>query len=580
MRVPNVLFSGGEPVPETEARALAVHDALDEHLADHVADQWAVLRNGSVAAVGALVVGLALVATGLPAWGGVVVLLGLAAGGGAYYRVTTMEPEVAVTGMEKGHWTAYVVSDDDGSLVFDATESVRETEFSVDLLPDAETAEGIRDDLADIGEFPVLLEDDDDVESAFLETLSDVETAIDRAETHRIRAPLFGRSDDTVGSLSRLLDHAGEDPIDAGGTELSLSAAVDQVEALTEFEEMVDEDRGESVLQDVSEQSRKLANDLSNTQAEAVRLLNDHVATAGDYFGLVTYNFYCPDCVSDDIESRLEAVDDEWYCDTCRSEFPIGTGVPRHRIRDDLLLDVIDQLWVEKDDELRELYENIEDQKTELEEREFEQRREEIRTVGDRIKEVRGRIRDLRTEAKSKRGAIDRIGALMVKYDRLKHERKEAFQQDVAETFEEVDRRTEQVIEETRDVVQGRIEEAEKEAKEKAALMREEERAMRREELAFQEAMAERRHQEELHQRAELTAAEMEQRAGLTAHEMEQRGDLTGAVMDQQAEHQREHRLFETSGYVYSGPGRISRTLNVLKDTKDSLKPGRRTTEG
>jgi hypothetical protein len=256
---------------------------------------------------------------------------------------------------------------------------------------------------------------------------------------------------------------------------------------------MVDEDRGESVLLEVSEQCRELAGELSGHQEAAVGLLNDHLSTAGDYFGLVTYNFYCPDCLDDDIDSELEPVDDEWFCDVCRSHYPQGVGVPRHAIRDDLVLDISDQLWVEKDDPLREIYENIDDQKSELEEREFEQRREEIRTVGDRINDVRSRIRDLKTEAKAKRGSIDRIGELMVEHERLAEQKREEFRRDVQQSYDEIERETQQAIEETRDVVEGRIEEAEKEAGEKAELMREEERAFEREKVAYEQEMENRR---------------------------------------------------------------------------------------
>jgi hypothetical protein len=515
MRLESVVFDDGSPVDEQEARALAIHEAVGNRLTEHLDEQWTnIKRAGAVGAVVALL-GVGLLAADSPGLGAGLVVLGLAIAGGGVAYSRQQEPNVTVRSVEKGYWTGYMIPDRNGTVVFDATDTIDRRQFTLELLEDPEQAAAIRDDLASISDFPVVLERDENVEASFIDSLSDIDSAIDDAATHEIAAPVIEGDDPAMESLSRLVPKATAEPVDAGGISVSMDEAHEQVDAFGEFEEMADEDHGESVLLNVSEQSRELANELSGLQETAIGLLNDHIGTVGDSFGLISYHFYCPDCIGDDVESRLEVRGSEgqWYCETCRSNFEPGEGVPRHRIRDDIVLEMTEQLWIEKDDQRREIYESIEDQKADLEEREFEQRREEIRTAEERIKDVRARIRDLQTEAKAKEGIVDRIGELMVEYERLNERKKEQFRDNVAEAFEEIDEQTEEVLEETRGIVQDRIDEAEKEAKEKAETMREEERQFQRELIAYQEQRADERAEFEQDRADERAEFEQEQAA-------------------------------------------------------------------
>lgn len=498
MRLSSVVFEDERAVGETEARALAINDAIGDDIARHVDRQWTRVKQFAGGGLLAAVVGIGLLAVGSTLPGVGLLLLGALVGGGGVAYVRSREPDVSVNSVEKGYWTGYAVPDRDGTVVFDATESIQPRQFTLELLEDPDQAAAIDQELRSMRDYPVVMDSEGDVEGSFMGLLDDVETQLQGAESHEITAPVVAADDPAMESIARLAPRASEEPVDAGGVSLSMEEASEQVDAFNEFESMADEDHGESVLLSVSEQSREIANELSGLQETAVDLLNDHVRTAGDLFGLVSYNFYCPDCIGDDIESQLELLDSdgEWYCDTCRSNFDPDDGIPRHRIRDEIVLDVWDQLWIEKDDERRQVYESIEDQKTELEEREFEQRREEIRTAEERIKDIRGRIRDLQTEAKAKQGIVSEIGQLMVKYERLNEEKKEAFRQDVSEAFDEIDAETEQVLQETEGVIQDRIEEAEKEAEKKAETMREDERQRERERIAYEQDRADQRAEE------------------------------------------------------------------------------------
>jgi hypothetical protein len=547
MRLASVVFDDGSPVGEQEARALAVHEAIGDYLSDHLDGQWTNIKRAGAVGAGVAVLGIGLLATNSPGLGAGLLVLGVVIGGGGVAYSRRQEPDVTVRSVEKGYWTGYMIPDRNGTVVFDATDTIERRQFTLELLEDPEQAAAVQRDLESIRDFPVVLEREGNVEASFVDSLSDLESAIDEAATHEIAAPVIEGDDPAMETLSRLAPEATADPVDAGGVAVSMDDAHDQVDAFDEFEEMADEDHGESVLLNVSEQSRELANELSGLQETAIGLLNDHIGTVGDTFGLVSYHFYCPDCIGDDIESRLEVrgSDSQWYCETCRSNFEPGDGVPRHRIRDDIVLEMTEQLWIEKDDQRREIYESIEDQKAELEEREFEQRREEIRTAEERIKDVRGRIRDLQTEAKAKEGIVDRIGELMVEYERLNERKKEQFRDNVTEAFEEIDEETEEVLEETRGIVQDRIDEAEKEAKEKAETMREEERQFQRELIAYQEARADRRaefEQEQAAHRAQVKDEHEAKRARISDERQAERDKGVIQTIEATSQHKPDRR--------------------------------------
>jgi len=492
VRVSSVIFDDSSTVDEETAQALAIHEAVRDDIQGHFNQQWSRLKLAIAAAIILIIAGIGGVAIGEIGIG--IALLGIGilggVGGGAYVRSQT--PDVTVSSVQKGYWTGYLVPDGDETVVFDATESIDPQQFQLNLLKDPEQAQGVKEQLASMDEFPVVMNEENDVEDQFVSSVSAIETELENSETHEVTAPVLQDDDPAIESLSQLASKADSGSIDAGGVALSQQEAEKQVETFDEFESMADEDRGESVLLDVSEQSRQIASDLSGHQKRATKLLNQHVATAGDMFGLISYNFYCPDCMDDDIESLLEIrqEDGQWYCATCRSAMELTTGIPRHRIRDEIILDTWDQLWIEKDDQKREVYESIEDQKAELTEREFEQRREEIRSVEDRIKDIRAKIRDLQTEARAKQGIVKEMGELMSKYERLQQQKIERFRADVNQSFEAIDEETERVLKETEGVVEDRIEEAEKEAEARAETMREEERQRHRETIATQKAIA------------------------------------------------------------------------------------------
>ncbi|MDR9430731.1 MAG: hypothetical protein RI568_08555 [Natronomonas sp.] len=547
MRVSSAVYETDEPVDADRARSLAINEVLREPLSEHLDTQRTRLRYalgggalGVVAGVVAFFVANAAVSAAL-------IVLGLLIGGGGYAYVTSRSPDVTVTSVTESYWESRSLPVQDGTIVYDVSASLSPTAFELERLSSEETIADASDRLDELDEFPVVLPRDDNVEAEVTETLESIKSEIDAAEQHTVEAPIIAADSPEAAAVSELAtladadDHADVEP------SIDPEEARADVEDLDELERMAAVTDEEAELERISETTRTLVNDLSGMQETAIDLLNGHVATAADAFGLVSYNFYCPDCQTDGIDSSVELADPQegtWYCDTCRDHYPTETVIPRHKIKDDIVNPVWDQLWIEKDDERRGVYENIEDQKSDLQEREFEQRREEIRSVADRIRDLRSRIRDLKTEAKAAEGKVTEISSLMVKYERLDEGRKRDFEREVEASFAEIDEETERILEQTRNEEQARIEAAEQDAKEKAQMMREDERRREIEKFTARQEMENKRKRAELQQRAELH----------------------GEEIDMEKRHHREEWMLETRGRT-SFSGRIDR-FKLWKDRK------------
>ncbi|MDY6780848.1 MAG: hypothetical protein SV760_10010, partial [Halobacteria archaeon] len=274
---------------------------------------------------------------------------------------------------------------------------------------------------------------------------------------------MIDEDDEVLDAIDEVAEHAVEGKRDTDVIEVEVEEAEEEVKEIEKMETLAFEEDPEETLNDLKDNTEETVEKLTTEQEEMVERLNSHIEFAGETLALISYNFYCPDCVEDDVYSELDlSFNDgpEWFCETCRESFtPEDDPVPKNRVKDELVEDIWDDLWIEKDDQRRKVYENIEDQKEELKEKEFEQKKEEIRTAWDRIKDVRSKIRDLKTEAEAKKGAIQEIGEVMNKYDRLAQERKEEFEKDVREAAERIDKETEEIIEEMRAYEEKKLQE-------------------------------------------------------------------------------------------------------------------------
>ena len=557
MRVSETVYSNSDPLPEGEARALAINEALREPLSEFLNEQQRLLRRVLGVAATLTLIGIGLLATGATLLGTGGVFGGLLVGGVGYRYVDDRDPGVQVTGIEKGYWTGYTIPGEDGVLFYDATATVPTEEFELEQVRDEEDVAAARAQLEELGDFPVVMAEDQSVEGEFTEVLETVEAELEATESAQVTAPVIAQGSPASAAITTLVHNAEAGSVPAA-TEIDVEEAEQDLADLSELGQLASETPVEAELEAMSEVGQTAADDLLGHQEEAIETLNDHIQTAADAFGIVSYNFYCPACQEDDIESQLVVPDDpadDVYCETCRSYHAREEAIPRHKIKDDVVAPTWDQLWAEKADEKREIYENIEDQKLDLKEREYEQSREEIRTATERIRDIRSKIRDLKTQAEAAEGAVDEIGELMVKYERLNEERKEQFSNEVADSFEEIDEETERILEETRSEEQERLAKAEEEAEQKAEMLRVEERQRQAEMLAAQRQM----HQE-------IAAEQMHHREQVSQTELEAEAEMTRAKLDQEAKHHRENWMLKTRGKT-SFSDRIDR----MKMGKDRL---------
>lgn len=556
MRATDTVYENDQPVSEERARALAINEAVREPLSEFLDRQ----RSQLVAALGAgavtTLLGLALVAGGMTV-GAVGVLAGIVLTGGGYYYVRSRSPEVQVQNIKKGYWTGYSLPGDDGVLLYDATAGVPDSEFQLERVTDEDRIEQVREELGNVGDFPVVMTEDRQVESEFTDLLETVETELATTDSFEVTAPVLTRESPETAAITSLIDHADSEPVPVETT-VGIDRAKADLGNLSKLGNIAEENPVEAELETITDRGTAAADDLSTHQDDAVEILNDHIQTAADAFGLVSYNFYCPDCFEDDIESQLGVPDDDdedLYCETCRSYHTREKATPRHEIKDDIVLPTWDQLWAEKADEKRRIYENIEDQKRELKEREYEQYREEVRTTTERIRDLRAKIRDLKTEAQAAQGTVREIGSLMVKFDRLKKQRMREFSTEVEQIYDEIDAETEQILEETQVEEQERLEEAEKRAEQKAELLRIEQRQRNAEMLAAQR---------QIHQ--ETARAQAEHREELARAQAQHETELTAKELDQEERHHRENWLLETRGKMS-----FSETIDRMKQKKDRM---------
>lgn len=556
MRVTDVVYSNDQPVSGEHARALAINEALREPLSEFLDRQRSQLVTAVGGGVVVTLIGSALLLNGVSV-GGLVVLAGLAIAGGGYYYIKNRDPDVQVQNIKKGYWTGYSLPSDDGVLLYDATAAVPDSEFQLEQVTDEDRIEQVKGEIEDVGDFPVVMTEESHVEGEFTHLLETVETELATTDSFEVNAPVLTRESPETAAITSLIDHADSQPVPVE-TDVDIDQAKADLENLSELGNIAEENPVEEELRTITDRGEAAAEELSTHQDETVEILNDHIQTAADAFGFVSYNFYCPDCSEDDIESQLGVPDDadeDLYCETCRSFHTREEAVPRHKIKDDLVLPTWDQLWTEKADQKRRIYENIEDQKRELKEREYEQYREEVRTTTERIRDLRSKIRDLKSKARAAQGTVEEISSLMVKFDRLNERRKQEFRSEVEQTFHEIDQETERILEETRMEEQERLEKAEQEAEQKAEMLRVEERQRNAEMLAAQRQIQE-----------EIATAQMQQREELARAQAQHEEELTAAELQQEEKHHREDWMLKTRGKTS-----FSDTIDRMKQKKDRL---------
>lgn len=532
MRLESSLIRGGEPVDERTETGLVVGAAIEDEIADHLEEKRQLLLGAGGAVVGGIVLWIFFLTQVGGTLGWLALLAGVVGGGGLYYLGSNREPDVEVKNVQKRYWTGHLIPQRKGAMVFDATNSIEPATFEFEQLEDPGRLGDAVDRFTTEPELPVVLPPEDDVESRIEAELREVRTELENTVSRQESVPVFDEDAPIVRGIDSIAEYATGSTVETGSIEIDRTRAQNAAEAIEELETLAFEDDVEETLAAFKDTSERTVDRITETQELAVELLNDHIGTASDILATASYNFYCPDCLDDDVTSPLEPVDDpetlRWRCETCRGEFSReDEPMPKHRIKDELVEGIWDQLWIEKDDERRRIYENIEDQKEELKEREFEEKREEIRDTWNRIKDRRAKIRDLRTEATAAKASAEKLTLKMYEYDRLRDQRKREFEKDIQSAVEGVQRQVERQIESIRGFEEQQTEKAREEASRLAELRRAEEEERHRERQAMQAlAAGEVDTAEEAHERA----AEARKRRRLAEAEVKHDDGITKTI--------------------------------------------------
>ncbi|OKY77365.1 MAG: putative ATPase [Candidatus Methanohalarchaeum thermophilum] len=413
-------------------------------------------------------------------------------GGGVflYKRFKSMNPDLEVKGIEKRFWTLYSIPTNEKSFLYDATNTLPKKEFKLRNLIEVEELKNLKKDFEENVDLPVVLSKKGNIESQYKDNLKKIRQKLDEAEFLETKLPLIERESEIENSIKDTYGKSEEKSKKLPSIEVDLSDAKKEIENIKKIEEVASDSEGNKLLEEIEEGTQSEIEKIDSTQEKSIKLLNDFVDKSSDLLTIGSYNFYCINCIAEGVDSELELMSSEeklkWVCPTCESEFSVSNlPVPKLRIKDELVEDIWDSLWIEKEDEKRKIYENIEDQKANLSEKEFEQKQEAIRNAWNRIKDIRSKIRDLKTEAKAAEGTVDRMGELMERYDRLKKEKKERFNKEVNKEFEKIDKKTQEIIEETRNYDAKKLNQASKETEKKAKAVKKEKEKRHREKIAM-----------------------------------------------------------------------------------------------
>lgn len=490
MRLPSTLISDDGPLGEESEAGMIIADVIEDDLTDHLEVKRFRFVASVVTGVIALSGGVYLASSTFDGLAIIAFLIAATALGYAVF-VYRSAPDVEVKSAEKRLWTSYLLPQSGAVVLFDGTGVTPYRRFELESLENQDQLRQINEDLEQGFELPILLPQENNLESTLQSNFIQISETLTNTTQEEIQVPIISQDSKITDGVASVQPHTRDGHLDVDSITIPLNQAQEDVGKIEELESLVFEDDVEQTFTKLKEHSQETLNQLTETHQELIELLNDSIESVGDALTIISYNFYCPVCLRDEISTELDLQvkgdTPKWYCDTCRKYHDLDDQVPMNRIKDDLVDEIWDRLWIEKDDEKRAIYEEIEDQQTELKEREFEQKQEIIRNGWNRIKDLRSKIRDLETEAAAGKGAVEEIGEVMVKYDRLREERRNEFQEDVIRAVERVDEETERVLKETRNFEQRKTEQAEKEAEQRAEIQRTEEQRRHRERLAVED---------------------------------------------------------------------------------------------
>lgn len=353
MKVPSSIIHDDEPVSEEFEVGIVAATVLKDELKEYLDTKRTRLLWSFGTGTLAVIAGLYLTFGGSGGAGLLLAGVGITAFGvGTYlYR---RSPEVRLKRAEKRFWTGHLLPSPNGVMVVDGTGTVSDTEFEVEVLAQEDELSRTSDELRNEGELPIILPRERNIESDLKDEFSRLEQTLTNTNRTSVRVPPIGQASPIVDGIDEVLPYAEENEEDGGFVKIPITEACEKVDKIENLESLAFEDDVDETFSDLKTHSKRALDEITESQKEMVDLLNESIESTGDLLTLISYNFYCPDCLMDEIYSTLELETSggnlEWYCGTCRSYHGLEEATPKNRIKDELIDEIWDRLWIEKDD--------------------------------------------------------------------------------------------------------------------------------------------------------------------------------------------------------------------------------------
>jgi transcription elongation factor Elf1 len=405
-------------------------------------------------------------------------------------------PLVNIKKIEKRYWTGLWMPYQNGCMFLNSSNGMKEVPFSLQKITNMnQLKESMERATMPYKEFPVVF-DHKNFEEDFANDLETIISRLSDREERTVSIPVIKTNHPVIDSIKKFqayFKQKGLKNIKTTSTQKELERKVRELRVIetSAFKNNLNE-----VFNEFESKAAEKIKRMTKKQKESIEFLNEHIEKIGEILSISHFFFYCPTCADQEVSSVLkydtQKDSDKWYCSACENYFEYeDLIIPIHRMKNNLFNHVWDQLWIEKEDEKLKIYNNIRDQKLELREKEFNHLQETIRNSWNRIKDIRSEIRDMGYSADAQQDAIEKIGTMMVKYERLNQLRKEEFIRDVRIITDQIGRETQRIIKESRNYDQKQLDKAEAQVKKREKIRKVEEIKRHQEKIVMLRAIDE-----------------------------------------------------------------------------------------
>jgi hypothetical protein len=151
-----------------------------------------------------------------------------------------------------------------------------------------------------------------------------------------------------------------------------------------------------------------------------MNLVGENLAVFNRVLSIHSHEYLCPVCILEDVSSKMlyDPAADRWTCPLCVNEVePRFSTIRVHKIKNDLLNDIWDNLWIEKTDVRNQAIDDISNQKRNMANEEYKEKQQTLREFNALVKGLESKMRDLRSDVRAGLAFALKLGELMRKYE-------------------------------------------------------------------------------------------------------------------------------------------------------------------